>query len=107
MAETVDAFLAHAIEKGTEQPQAPGRPCSGAERCKSFRSFSLGFDINFIAQKIARTFLKARRDVPLRPHPLAPQTGGMLQKAMGLHGKIQDKVCTPVLFEYLISENIL
>ncbi|THG92820.1 hypothetical protein EW026_g8218 [Hermanssonia centrifuga] len=92
MAETVDAFLAHSIQEGTEQPQAPGRPCSGAERCKSSRSFSLGFDINFIAHKIARTFLKARHDVPLRPHPLAPQTGGVLQKAMGLHGKIQDKI---------------
>ncbi len=87
--------------------QAPGRPYSGAERCKSSRSFSLGSDIDFIAQKIARTFLKARLVVPLRPHPLAPQTGGVLQKAMGMHGKIQDKVCAVVLFECLISKNIL
>ncbi len=28
----------------------------------------------------------------MRPHPLAPQTGGMVQKAMGMHGRVQDKV---------------
>lgn len=30
--------------------------------------------------------------VPSRPHPLAPQSGGVLQKALGLQTKFHDKV---------------
>ncbi len=33
------------------------------------------------AQKPARAFLNARKMVPSRPHPAAPQTGGIAQKA--------------------------
>ena len=30
--------------------------------------------------------------VPSRPHPLAPQSGGIVQKALGLQTKVHDKV---------------
>ncbi|KAI0636684.1 hypothetical protein C8Q77DRAFT_518191 [Trametes polyzona] len=43
--------------------------------------------------KVARAFLKARTMVPTRPHPWAPQTGGIAQKAAGLQGAFHDKVC--------------
>ncbi|THG98597.1 hypothetical protein EW026_g3601 [Hermanssonia centrifuga] len=75
MTETVDAFLAHAIEEETEQHPKLLAALTPEQN-----------------DKIARTFLKARLVVPLRPHPLAPQTGGVLQKAIGMHGKIQDKI---------------
>lgn len=52
-------------------------------------------------QKIARAFLKARQSVPKRPHPLAPQTGGVVQKAMGMHGRVQDTVRALCLVVYL------
>ncbi|KAL1944728.1 hypothetical protein VTO73DRAFT_3158 [Trametes versicolor] len=42
--------------------------------------------------KLARAFLKARTSVPTRPHPWAPQTGGLAQKAVGLQGALHDKV---------------
>ncbi|KZT74106.1 hypothetical protein DAEQUDRAFT_660867 [Daedalea quercina L-15889] len=42
--------------------------------------------------RIARAFLKARTTVPSRPHPWAPQTGGIAQKAVGAQGKLHDKV---------------
>ncbi|KAG7091423.1 hypothetical protein E1B28_010460 [Marasmius oreades] len=41
---------------------------------------------------IAREFIKARGMVPSRPHPAAPQTGGVVQKAAGMQGKVHDKI---------------
>ncbi|KAF9262558.1 hypothetical protein L218DRAFT_903474 [Marasmius fiardii PR-910] len=41
---------------------------------------------------IAREFIKARGMVPTRPHPSAPQTGGVAQKAVGMKGKFHDKI---------------
>lgn len=41
---------------------------------------------------MARDFLKARSQVPTRPHPLAPQTGGIAQKAAGAQGRLHDKI---------------
>jgi hypothetical protein len=35
--------------------------------------------------------------VPSRPHPWAPQSGGMAQKAAGMQGKLHDKVIETVL----------
>ena len=49
----------------------------------------------FALQNIARAFLKARTIVPTRPHPWAPQTGGVAQKAAGLQGAFHDKVRIP------------
>lgn len=43
-------------------------------------------------QKLARAFLAARKTVPTRPHPAAPQTGGMAQKAAGIQGTVHDKI---------------
>ena len=44
------------------------------------------------SQVLARAFLAARKAVPTRPHPWAPQTGGALQKAAGMQGKFHDKI---------------
>ncbi|KAF9262557.1 hypothetical protein L218DRAFT_945111 [Marasmius fiardii PR-910] len=41
---------------------------------------------------MAREFVGARMLVPTRPHPDAPQTGGIAQKAIGLHGRTYDKL---------------
>jgi len=40
----------------------------------------------------AFNFLKARKAVPTRPHPIAPQTGGIIQKVAGMQGKLHDKI---------------
>ncbi|EIN12883.1 hypothetical protein PUNSTDRAFT_60584 [Punctularia strigosozonata HHB-11173 SS5] len=40
----------------------------------------------------AREFLKARAKAPPRPHPMAPQTGGIAQKAAALQATLHDKV---------------
>jgi len=42
--------------------------------------------------RLARDFLRARKMVPTRPHPAAPQTGGVAQKAAGALGSVHDKV---------------
>lgn len=42
--------------------------------------------------KIARAFLKARTMAPSRPHPMAPQSGGILQTAAGMQASLHDKV---------------
>ncbi|KZP18685.1 hypothetical protein FIBSPDRAFT_828958 [Athelia psychrophila] len=44
------------------------------------------------SDKLARSFLKARNTVPTRPHPVAPQTGGIAQKAAGGVGSLHDKI---------------
>lgn len=36
---------------------------------------------------LARDFIKAREMAPSRPHPSAPQSGGVGQKVMGTLGK--------------------
>ncbi|KAI0334958.1 hypothetical protein GY45DRAFT_1241404 [Cubamyces sp. BRFM 1775] len=48
------------------------------------------------SDKLARAFLKARKAVPTRPHPHAPQTGGLAQKAAGMQGHLHDKVVETV-----------
>lgn len=40
--------------------------------------------------KAVEDFLQARKMAPTRPHPSAPQSGGMAQKAMGAMGKAAD-----------------
>jgi len=42
--------------------------------------------------KMAKEFLKARTMVPTRPHPWAPQSGGIAQKAAGIPGQMMDKM---------------
>ncbi|KDQ61079.1 hypothetical protein JAAARDRAFT_204844 [Jaapia argillacea MUCL 33604] len=41
---------------------------------------------------LAVQFLQARKMVPTRPHPMAPQTGGVAQKTVGAWGAFHDKV---------------
>lgn len=36
----------------------------------------------------ARKFLAARKAAPERPHPLAPQSGGLLHKAAAMQSKV-------------------
>lgn len=36
----------------------------------------------------ARKFLAARKAAPERPHPLAPQSGGVLHKAAAMQSKV-------------------
>jgi hypothetical protein len=43
-------------------------------------------------QEYARKFLSARQKAPPRPHPMAPQTGGVAQKAAALQANLHDKV---------------
>ncbi|GAA5865575.1 hypothetical protein JCM8547_007654 [Rhodosporidiobolus lusitaniae] len=42
--------------------------------------------------KIARDFLAKRHVVPTRPHPAAPQSGGVMQKVLGMATKPHDKI---------------
>ncbi|KAI0333538.1 hypothetical protein GY45DRAFT_1344001 [Cubamyces sp. BRFM 1775] len=75
----VTAFLTHAKEEEDEQLPLIRQKLSPEEN-----------------DKIARAFLKARTTVPTRPHPWAPQTGGIAQKAAGLQGAFHDKVVETV-----------
>lgn len=42
--------------------------------------------------KLAREFLAKRHVVPTRPHPVAPQSGGLVQKVLGMATKPHDKI---------------
>ncbi|CDO73569.1 hypothetical protein BN946_scf185014.g39 [Trametes cinnabarina] len=75
----VTAFLTHAKEEEDEQHPLIRQKLSPEDN-----------------DKIARAFLKARTTVPTRPHPWAPQTGGIAQKAAGLQGALHDKVVETV-----------
>ncbi|KAI0093450.1 hypothetical protein BDY19DRAFT_923768 [Irpex rosettiformis] len=71
----VNVFLAHAAEEeNVQHPKIRER---------------LDVEQN---DQIARTFIKARNSIPTHAYPLAPQTGGPLQKAMGIHGRVQEKM---------------
>ncbi|KAI0372953.1 hypothetical protein BV20DRAFT_939052 [Pilatotrama ljubarskyi] len=75
----VTAFLTHAKEEEDEQHPLIRQKLTPEQN-----------------DKIARAFLKARTMVPSRPHPWAPQTGGIAQKAAGLQGAFHDKVIETV-----------
>ncbi|CAL1707774.1 unnamed protein product [Somion occarium] len=71
MADSVNAFFAHGQEEETTRHPTLREKLSPEDN-----------------DKLARAFLKAREMVPTRPHPLAPQTDGTLQKAMGVYGHV-------------------
>ncbi|KAI0647354.1 hypothetical protein C8Q79DRAFT_1009458 [Trametes meyenii] len=75
----VTAFLTHAKEEEDEQHPLIRQKLSAEQN-----------------DSMARAFLKARKMVPTRPHPWAPQTGGVAQKAAGLQGAFHDKVVETV-----------
>ncbi|TFK50060.1 hypothetical protein OE88DRAFT_309015 [Heliocybe sulcata] len=75
LGKAVNAFLTHAQEEENDQFPAIKSKLTPEEN-----------------DKIAREFLKARTMVPTRPHPLAPQTGGVAQKAAGGWGSVHDKI---------------
>jgi len=71
----VQAFLAHAEEEERDQLPNLVKGVSAEEN-----------------HKMATDFLKARKMVPTRPHPAAPQTGGSAQKVAGMQGTVHDKI---------------
>ncbi|KDQ07740.1 hypothetical protein BOTBODRAFT_192202 [Botryobasidium botryosum FD-172 SS1] len=75
LGKAVQAFLAHAQEEEDEQHNILRAHLTPEEN-----------------DKIARAFLKARKKVPSRPHPSAPQTGQAAQKAAGMFGSVHDKI---------------
>ncbi|KAI0082151.1 hypothetical protein K474DRAFT_1681502 [Panus rudis PR-1116 ss-1] len=75
----VTAFLTHAEEEETEQFDKILKALTPEQN-----------------DKLARDFIATRGKVPSRPHPSAPQTGGLAQKAAGLQGKVLDKVIETV-----------
>ncbi|RPD66426.1 hypothetical protein L226DRAFT_609269 [Lentinus tigrinus ALCF2SS1-7] len=75
----VTAFLTHAKEEEDEQHPLIRQKVTPEDN-----------------DRIARAFLKARTLVPTRPHPWAPQTGGIAQKAAGMQGAFHDKVVETV-----------
>jgi len=75
MGRAVTAFLTHAAEEEEDQLPKLTQRLSEEEN-----------------HKLAEAFLKARKSVPTRPHPMAPQTGGIAQKAAGMQGMFHDKV---------------
>ncbi|GAA5820879.1 hypothetical protein JCM11251_001858 [Rhodosporidiobolus azoricus] len=42
--------------------------------------------------KLAKDFLAKRNVVPTRPHPVAPQSGGVVQKVLGMATRPHDKI---------------
>ncbi|EPQ57933.1 hypothetical protein GLOTRDRAFT_56434 [Gloeophyllum trabeum ATCC 11539] len=79
LGKAVKAFITHAQEEENEQFPTIKAKLTPEEN-----------------DKLAREFLKARRMVPTRPHPAAPQTGGVAQKAAGAFGSLHDKVVETV-----------
>ncbi|KDQ57006.1 hypothetical protein JAAARDRAFT_69977 [Jaapia argillacea MUCL 33604] len=75
----VNAFLTHAGEEENDQLNKIRTKLSPEDN-----------------HKLAVQFLKARKMVPTRPHPAAPQTGGAAQKAAGAFGSLHDKVVEKV-----------
>ncbi|EJF64872.1 hypothetical protein BD309DRAFT_979315 [Dichomitus squalens] len=75
----VGTFLTHAKEEEDEQHPLIKQRLSAEDN-----------------DKLARAFLKARTTVPTRPHPWAPQSGGVAQKAAGVQGAFHDKVIETV-----------
>lgn len=73
----VQAFVAHADEE--ERDQLP------------LLTAKLSTEEN---DAEARKFLAARKAAPERPHPLAPQSGGLLHQAAALQSKVHDKILT-------------
>jgi len=75
MGQAVTAFLTHAEEEENDQLIKLTQRLSHEDN-----------------NVLARAFLQARQAVPTRPHPLAPQTGGLAQKAAGVQGRLHDKI---------------
>jgi hypothetical protein len=75
LSRAVEAFITHAKEEEDEQFAKIRTACSPEQ-----------------SDELARAFLKARKTVPTRPHPSAPQTGGIAQKAAGMQGHFHDFV---------------
>ncbi|KAL0574487.1 hypothetical protein V5O48_007462 [Marasmius crinis-equi] len=75
MSRAVNAFLEHAKEEEDEQLPKLVSALTPEQN-----------------DALAREFLKARVKVPSRPHPAAPVSGGVAQKAAGMQGKLHDKI---------------
>ncbi|GAC74509.1 hypothetical protein PANT_12c00004 [Moesziomyces antarcticus T-34] len=71
--EACELFLRHADEEEKEQLPRLVEALSDNDQCKAVNDF-----------------LRARELAPTRPHPAAPQSGGIAQKTMGAVGKAAD-----------------
>ncbi|SPO22249.1 uncharacterized protein UTRI_02259_B [Ustilago trichophora] len=71
--EACQIFINHALEE--EKDQIP-------RLCKALSEHD--------QSKAVDDFLQARKMAPTRPHPAAPQSGGMAQQAVGAMGKAAD-----------------
>lgn len=88
----VNAFLSHAEEEERDQLPKLINSVSAEENNVRCRAFPYRQKLTRWLQKMAVDFLKARKMAPTRPHPAAPQSGGMAQKVAGLQGSLHDKV---------------
>jgi len=79
LSRAVTAFLSHASEEETDQLPLLVQKLTPAEN-----------------DALARSFLAARSKVPTRPHPAAPQSGGLAQKAAGMPASLVDKLVESV-----------
>uniref|UniRef100_A0A0K3CU05 BY PROTMAP: gi/342319008/gb/EGU10960.1/ Proteophosphoglycan 5 [Rhodotorula glutinis ATCC 204091] n=3 Tax=Rhodotorula toruloides TaxID=5286 RepID=A0A0K3CU05_RHOTO len=57
--------------------------------------------------KLAQDFLMKRKAVPERPHPLAPQSGGIVQKVAGALTKPHDKILETLRGQHFLSDDQL
>ncbi|KAJ8083349.1 hypothetical protein PM082_009221 [Marasmius tenuissimus] len=95
MGRAVTAFLEHAKEEEEQQlPKLVSKLKPGESDVCAVSSFLTRMvKANLVLFKaLAREFLKARVKVPSRPHPSAPVSGGVAQKAAGMQGKFHDKI---------------
>lgn len=99
MAKAVNAFLSHAEEE--ENDQLPVLRSKVSAEVNDVRALlhpslclvlSCAYSPGLHIQKLARDFLEARTKAPKRPHPWAPQTGGIAQKAAAAQGRVHDSV---------------
>ncbi|BGP35446.1 hypothetical protein JCM10296v2_007284 [Rhodotorula toruloides] len=57
--------------------------------------------------KLAQDFLTKRKAVPERPHPIAPQSGGIIQKVAGALTKPHDKILETLRGQHFLSDDQL
>lgn len=104
ISKAVNTFLEHADEEESDQFKLILKAVSSEENdvwSPQILSRDCVLNDGLRIQKLAKDFLNARSKVPTRPHPWAPQTGGLAQQAAGMQGKLQDKVSLTLKSELL------
>ncbi|GAA6013098.1 hypothetical protein JCM10207_006171 [Rhodosporidiobolus poonsookiae] len=57
--------------------------------------------------KLAKDFVAKRNVVPTRPHPVAPQSGGIAQKVLGMATRPHDKILETLQGRHFVPESEL